>query len=270
MKPIAKECLLKHFQTHSLKGFGIEEMHSAIIAAGAVLHYLKDTEHPNLQHITSIQRIDREDYLWMDRFTIRNLELIGSGLDSNRDNGTSLLKVLDNTISPMGARMLKRWIVLPLKDLHKIQERLDLTEFFIKETDLRYKVSQHIKQCGDVERLVSKIALKKINPREVLQIAKGLQHIEALREIIANTENEYLKRISDALNPCHYIKEKILKELNENPPALVSRGGVFREGVNFELDELRRIAHGGKEYLVELQQKEALSYRYFFIKDWLQ
>ena len=255
----SKECLLKHFQTHSLKGFGIEEMHSAITAAGAVLHYLKDTEHPNLQHITSIQRIDREDYLWMDRFTIRNLELIGSGLDSNRDSGTSLLKVLDNTISPMGARMLKRWIVLPLKDLHKIQERLDLTEFFIKSTDLRHKVSQHIKQCGDIERLASKIALKKISPREVLQIAKGLQHIEALREIIAHTENGYLKRISDALNPCHYIKEKILKEMNENPPALVSRGGVFREGVNFELDELRRIAHGGKEYLVELQQKEALS-----------
>ena len=255
----ARECLSKHFQTHSLKGFGIEELSVAITAAGAVLHYLKDTEHPNLQHITSVQRIDRDNYLWMDRFTIRNLELIGSGQETSREQGTSLLKVLDNTISPMGARMLKRWIVLPLKDLHKIQERLDLTEFFIKSTDLRHKVAQHIKQCGDVERLASKIALKKISPREVLQIAKGLQHIESLRELIAHTDNEYLKRITDALNPCHYIKEKIFKELNENPPALVSRGNVFKEGVNYELDELRRIAHGGKEYLVELQQKEALS-----------
>src|SRR4030095_1048907 len=255
----ARECMSKHFQTHSLKGFGIEELGVAITAAGAVLHYLKDTEHPNLQHITSVQRIDRENYLWMDRFTIRNLELIGAGQETSREQGTSLLKVLDNTISPMGARMLKRWIVLPLKDLHKIQERLDLTELFIKATDLRHKVAQHIKQCGDVERLASKIALKKISPREVLQIAKGLQHIETLRELIIHTDNEYLKRIADALNPCHYIKEKIFKELNENPPALVSRGSVFREGVHFELDELRRIAHGGKEYLVELQQKEALS-----------
>jgi len=255
----ARECLSKHFQTHSLKGFGIEELGAAITAAGAVLHYLKDTEHPNLQHITSVQRIDRDNYLWMDRFTIRNLELIGSGQETSREQGTSLLKVLDSTISPMGARMLKRWIVLPLKDLHKIQERLDLTEFFIKSTDLRHKAAQHIKQCGDIERLASKIALKKISPREVLQIAKGLQHIESLRELIAKTDNEYLKRITDALNPCHYIKEKIFKELNENPPALVSRGNVFKEGVNYELDELRRIAHGGKEYLVELQQKEALS-----------
>jgi len=255
----ARECLSKHFQTHSLKGFGIEELGAAITAAGAVLHYLKDTEHPNLQHITSVQRIDRDNYLWMDRFTIRNLELIGSGQETSREQGTSLLKVLDSTISPMGARMLKRWIVLPLKDLHKIQERLDLTEFFIKSTDLRHKAAQHIKQCGDIERLASKIALKKISPREVLQIAKGLQHIESLRELIAKTDNEYLKRITDALNPCHYIKEKIFKELNENPPAFVSRGNVFKEGVNYELDELRRIAHGGKEYLVELQQKEALS-----------
>ena len=181
----ATENLLKHFGTHSLKGFGIEELHHSIVAAGAVLHYLKDTEHPNLQHITSIQRIDRDDYLWMDRFTIRNLELI-----SNGGEGNNLHKVLDNTVSPMGARLLKRWILLPLKDLKRINERLDLVEFFIKEVDLRTKLVHHIKQCGDIERLVSKIPLKKINPREVLQIARGLRHIEDIREICLHTSSD--------------------------------------------------------------------------------
>src|SRR3954471_3490515 len=171
----ATETLLKHFQTHSLKGFGVEAMPLAIVAAGAVFHYLRDTEHPNLQHITSIQRLEREDYLWMDRFTIRNLELLGSGVE----NGQTLLKVLDNTVSPMGARLMKRWIVLPLKDIAKINERLGLAEFLIKDVDLRTKLVQHIRQAGDIERLVSKIPLKKINPREVLQVARGLQQVEA-------------------------------------------------------------------------------------------
>src|SRR5271170_8072213 len=164
----ATENLLKHFQTHSLKGFGIEEFHEGIIAAGAILHYLKDTEHPNLQHITSIQRIDRDDYVWMDKFTVRNLELTGT-------NGETLLKALDKTISPMGARLLKRWLLLPLMDIRKINERLDLVEFLIKEVDLRNKITHHIKQCGDLERLVSKIPIRKINPREIMQIARGLQ-----------------------------------------------------------------------------------------------
>ncbi len=150
--------------------FWVEDMHAGIIAAGAILHYLKDTEHPNLQHITSIQRIDREDYLWMDRFTIRNLELLGSPIE----NGQTLLTVLDNTVSPMGARLLKRWMLLPLKDIRKINERLDLMEFFIKETELRNKLSQHIRQCGDIERLTSKIPMKKINPREVDADCEGL------------------------------------------------------------------------------------------------
>ncbi|RYZ71205.1 MAG: DNA mismatch repair protein MutS, partial [Proteobacteria bacterium] len=161
----ANEILLKHFQTHSLKGFGIEAMNDAIIAAGTILHYLKDTEHPNLQHITTIQRIDRNDHLWMDKFTIRNLELLGNGTEGNQ----CLLKVLDNTISPMGARLLKRWTIMPLNEEKRINERLNLTEFFIKDIDLRNKISMHLKQCGDVERLVSKIPMKKINPREVMQ-----------------------------------------------------------------------------------------------------
>jgi DNA mismatch repair protein MutS len=249
----ATETLLKHFQTHSLKGFGVEEMHEGIIAAGAIFHYLKDTEHPNLQHITAVQRIEREDYLWMDRFTIRNLEIIGSGAE----NGNSLLKVLDNTISPMGARMLKRWILLPLKDINKINERLDLVEFFIKEVDLRTKLLHHIKLCGDIERLVSKIPMKKINPREVMQIARGLHQVNDIKKECENVSNEYLKRLTDALNPCHYIYEKIINTIAENPPAIASKGGLIKEGVHQELDELRNIATHGKEYLTSLQQKEA-------------
>jgi DNA mismatch repair protein MutS len=247
----ANESLLKHFQTHSLKGFGVEGLQHSIVAAGAVLHYLKDTEHPNLQHITSIQRIDRDDYLWMDRFTIRNLELIGHG------DGNTLHKVLDNTVSPMGARLLKRWILLPLKDISRINERLTLVEFFIREVELRTKLVHHIKQCGDVERLVSKIPLKKINPREVLQIARGLKHIEEIKQLCAACENDYLKRLADSLNACHYIEEKITKEIVDNPPVQVARGGVVQPGIHTELDELRAIATGGKEYLVKLQQAEA-------------
>jgi DNA mismatch repair protein MutS len=249
----ATESMLKHFGTHSLKGFGVEELHHGIVAAGAVLHYLKDTEHPNLQHITSIQRIDRDDYLWMDRFTIRNLELIGNA----GSEGNNLHKVLDNTVSPMGARLLKRWILLPLKDINRINERLDLVEFFIKEVDLRTKLVHHIKQCGDIERLVSKIPLKKINPREVLQIARGLRHIEEIREICLNTSSDYLKRLADSLNGCRYIEEKIVKEIIDNPPSTAAKGGAIKEGIHAELDELRTIANGGKEYLVQLQQKEA-------------
>ena len=248
----AEESLLKHFQTHSLKGFGIESLHEGIVAAGAILHYLKDTEHPNLQHITSIQRLDRDDYLWMDKFTVRNLELLGTGIE----NGNSLLTVLDNTVSPMGARLLKRWLVLPLKDMNKINERLGLVEYLIREVDLRNKLIQHIRQCGDVERLVSKIPSKKINPREVMQLARGLQHIDHIQNICKNVDSDYLKRLGDALNPCHYIFNKITKEICENPPSLVTKGSVICQGVFDELDQLRKIASGGKQYLVELQQKE--------------
>lgn len=250
----ATESLLKHFQVHSLKGFGIEAMPGATIAAGAVLHYLKDTEHPNLQHITSIQRIDREDYLWMDRFTIRNLELTGTG---SGEAGNTLHKVLDNTVSPMGARLLKRWILLPLKDTTRINERLDLVEFFIKEVELRNKIAHHIKQCGDVERLVSKIPVKKINPREVMQIARGLQHVQEVKQLCSPVTDKYLVQLITTLNPCEVLIDAILNTITENPPALAAKGDVIKAGVHAELDELRKIASGGKEYLVELQQKEA-------------
>lgn len=248
----AKESLLKHFGTQSLKGFGVEDLHDGIIAASAVLHYLKDTEHPNLQHITSLQRIDKADHLWMDRFTIRNLELLG-GVESNN----SLLKVLDNTVSPMGARLLKRWMLLPLTNINKIEERLGLVEFFIKSVDIRNKISQSIKQSGDVERLVSKMSLKKINPREVLQIAKGLQQVQLIKNICESSDNEYLKRLGDSLNPCEYIAGKIVNEIIENPPISTSKGNVISMGVDESLDELRNIATHGKTYLLQLQKKES-------------
>ncbi len=247
----AEESLLKHFGTHSLKGFGVEELKNGIIASGAILHYLKDTEHPNLQHITSLQRINKDDHLWMDRFTIRNLELIGNG------DQQTLFKTINNTVSPMGSRLLRRWLLMPLNDISRINERLDTVEYLIKETDTRNKINAHIKQAGDVERLASKVPLKKINPREVLQVAKGLQQTESIKQLCAASSNEYLKRLGDSLNSCNYILEKILREIIENPPAAANKGGIIAKGIHHELDELRQIASGGKNYLLELQQKEA-------------
>jgi DNA mismatch repair protein MutS len=249
----AEDILLKHFQTHSLKGFGVDDLPEGLIAAGAILHYLKDTDHPHLQHITSLQRIDRNDFLWMDRFTIRNLELIHGNSEGNH----TLLSVLDNTVSPMGARLLKRWIVFPLKDIKRINERLDLVELLIKETDLRNKLTQSVKLCGDIERLVSKIPLKKINPREVLQLARGLKQVETIKQLCLASSNEYIKRLGNTLNPCPAIAEKIFKEIVDNPPALAIKGGMINSGVNPELDDLRKISHSGKEYLAQLQMKEA-------------
>ncbi|MGZ3847081.1 MAG: MutS N-terminal domain-containing protein, partial [Flavisolibacter sp.] len=224
----AEDVLLKHFDTHSLKGFGVEGLSFGLIAAGAVLHYLKETEHPNLQHITSLQRIEQNDYLWMDRFTIRNLELLNSPVE----NGSTLLKVLDTTCSPMGARLLKRWIVFPLKDIQKINERLDVVEHLILNTDQRNKLLHAMRQCGDMERLVSKIPLKKINPRELLQLARALRQIDVIKELCGRSNNLYLQRLSDALNPCHYISEKILKQIIENPPALAIKGGFINKAVH--------------------------------------
>lgn len=249
----AQETLLKHFQTHSLKGFGVDELSLGLVAAGAILHYLRDTEHPNLQHISSMQRIDRDDFLWMDRFTIRNLELLGA---PNSD-AHSLLKVLDQTASPMGARLLKRWMVFPLKDLGKINERLELVEYFIAQVDLRNQISHHIRLCGDVERLVSKIPLKKIGPRELIHLARGLQQVKEIQALCADSHNEYLRRLCSALNPCDYIAQKIQREIMENPAPTTAKGNYIASGVHAELDELRNIASTGKEYLVQLQQEES-------------
>lgn len=252
-KQYAEDILLRQFDTHSLKGFGIEKFSEGLIAAGAILHYLKDTEHPNLQHITSIHHIEQSDYLWMDRFTIRNLELLQSPVE----NGSTLLKVLDNTSTPMGARLLKRWIVFPLKDISKIDERLDAVGYLALNTDLRNKLVQAMRQCGDVERLVSKIPLRKINPRELLQLARALRQIAQIRQLCTESENHYLQRLADALNPCHYIADKISSEIIDNPPALAIKGGFINEKVNTDLDQLRNIAFDGKQYLLQLQQKES-------------
>lgn len=249
----ATESLLKHFQTHSLKGYGIESLHNGITAAGAILYYLKETEHPNLQHITSVQRMEREDFLWMDRFTIRNLELLHTGTDT----GNSLLKVLDHTVSPMGARMLRRWMIFPLKDIGRINERLDAVAFLVLQPDLRKQLAQAINICGDVERLVSKIPMKKINPREVMHLAKGLEQTALIKEACAAADDPCLQRLAGALDGCHLILEKIRKEINDNPPVAVNKGEVIRAGVQEELDQLRNIASGGKEFLVNIQQREA-------------
>ncbi len=249
----AQETLLKHFATHSLKGFGVEELQEAHIAAGATLHYLKDTEHPHLQHITGMQRIDQDDFLWMDRFTVRNLELLNSSVE----NGHTLLQVLDNTVCPMGARLLKRWLVFPLRDIRQINERLDVTEYFIKETDLAKALQQHLKQAGDLERLVSKIPLKKINPREVMQLARSLQQVQAIQQLLANTDNAYLQKLNKLLDDCPVILERILQQVSENPPVQVAKGGAICDGVHPELDKLRKIASSGKEYLLQIQQKES-------------
>ncbi len=248
----ATETLLKHFQTHSLKGYGIEKMQNGIIASGAILYYLKQTEHPNLQHINSIQRLEREDFLWMDRFTIRNLEL----LHTSADQGNSLIKVLDQTVSAMGARLLHRWMVFPLKDLIRINERLDAVAYFILQTDLRKQIAQSIKLCGDVERLVSKIPMKKISPREVLQLAHGLHQTSLIKKTCESSDNAYIQRLSDALNPCQFIADKIYKEISDTPPAAANKGNLIKAGIHAELDELRGIANGGKDFLVNIQQRE--------------
>lgn len=249
----AEDLLLRHFSTHSLKGFGVEGMKEALVAAGAIMHYLKDTEHPNLQHITSLHRIVQDDYLWMDQFTIRNLEL----LHSPADGGATLLKVMDSTVTPMGARLLKRWIVFPLKDVQKINERLDVTEHLIVHTDLRNKLLHAMRQCGDMERLVSKIPLKKINPRELLQLARALGQVGVIKELCLQADNAYFKRLGDVLNPCPYIADKIHRYITENPPALAVKGGFINKEVHSELDQLRTISFDGKQYLLNLQQKEA-------------
>jgi len=251
-KEYAEEQLLRHFGTHSLKGFGIENMNNGIIACGAILHYLKDTEHPNLQHITAIQRIIRNEHLWMDRFTIRNLELL-----SISEKSSSLFSTINQTVSPMGARLLKRWMLMPLNNVNSINERLHAVEFLIKETDARKNLGQYIRQAGDVERLAAKIPLKKINPRELLQVAKGLAQTESIKSLCSSLGNTYLNRLADSLNGCRLIYDKIITEIVENPPVAVGKGNLIAIGVNAELDELKEISSGGKNYLLQLQQKEA-------------
>lgn len=247
----ATENLLRQFQTHSLKGFGVDTGSPGIVAAGAILHYLRDTEHPNLQHITSLQRLEREEFLWMDQFTIRNLELMPA------PNRHSLLEVMDQTVSPMGSRLMRRWMLFPLRDAVKIKERIDAVGFLILQTDLKNLLQQNIKACGDLERLAAKIPLKKINPREVLHLARAMQQIGIIRQACASVTDTLIRNLGQSLQECTEMSQRILHELNDDPPVNLQKGGVIRSGVSPELDDLRAIASGGKNYLTQLQQKEA-------------
>jgi len=246
------DILLKHFKTASLKGFGVDDLELGIIAAGAALHYLGETKHRETEHIRSLARISEESYVWLDRFTIRNLELIFSP----HQDAITLYDVLDYTVSPMGSRMLKRWMVLPLRNKKDIEDRLSIVDFWSKRFDEVELISKEIKQIGDLERLISKAATGRINPREVVQLGHALQAIVPIREFCLQSDREELRRLGDQLNPCAVIKERIQKQVKEEPPLLLHKGGVISDGINDELDELREIALNGKDHLMAIQRRE--------------
>jgi len=248
----AQDRLLKHFETSSLKGFGVQGLQYGIIAAGAILQYLDITQHDHLQHITRISRIEEDRYVWLDKFTIRNLELFFSLNEGAR----TLIEIVDQTISPMGARMLKRWISLPLKDIQPINDRLDIVEFFCKNPEFRESIISQVKLIGDLERIISKVALSRINPREIVQLKRALYALEPIKKACAESKLQPLKKIGEQLTLCESIREKIEKEINPDPPIQVNKGHVFAEGASKELDELREILYSGKDYLVQLQQRE--------------
>ena len=249
----SREKLLKHFETKNLKGFGVEHLKNGIVASGAILQYLEMTQHYQIAHITSLSRIEEDRYVRLDKFTVRSLELLGS----MNDGGTSLLGVIDKTISPMGARMLKRWIVFPLKDEKPINERLDVVEFFFREPDFKDFIEEKLHLIGDLERIVSKAAVGRISPREVVQLKVALQAIEPIKNACLNAENESLRRIGEHLNLCESIRNRIAREIKNDPPLLINKGGVIADGINAELDELRQIAYSGKDYLLQMQQRES-------------
>jgi DNA mismatch repair protein MutS len=251
----ANEILTKHFEVNSLKGFGVDKLQAGIVAAGVVLHYLNDTEHRNLKHISSISRLEEDKYVWLDRFTIRNLELVSSP----HDNAVTLFEVLDQTATPMGARLLYKWIIMPLKEMKPIQERLGMVDYLIKDESLLDSFTNHIKQIGDLERLISKVGLQRVGPRELCALKKALYHIESVKKIAEESKNPYLGVLAEQLNPCLTIREKLERELQQDPPALLIKGNVIADGIDEDLDRLRKIAFGGKDYLVEIQKREAAS-----------
>ena len=249
----SRETLLKHFGTASLKGFGIENMNAATIAAGAALYYVSDTRQEQLKHINGISRIEEDKYVWLDKFTIRNLELISS----SNEKGVSLVEVIDQTITPMGGRLLKRWLLLPLKDVVTIEERQEAVNYILHHTEFSSILASHLKQTGDLERLISKAALGKISPREVQQLRRSLEMVQLIRELCLNADNNSIRIIADQINNCSLIKDRISRELHPDAPAMVIKGGVINDGFNPELDELRNIAYHGKDYLLKMQQREA-------------
>jgi DNA mismatch repair protein MutS len=252
-REFSTDILLRHFQTRSLKGFGVEDMVQGVIAAGACLHYLNETQHTKVEHITRISRIDNDHYVWLDRFSIRNLEL----LDSPNENASCLIDVLDRTLSPMGSRLMKRWMVLPLRDKQQIQERHAMVAYFLENTDLSLTIEALLKQIGDLERMVGKVATSRINPREVQQIKRALDAIEEVRTLCLAAPNQPMNIIGDQINPCQLIRKQIGESLMEDPPVQVIKGGVMATGVSSELDELRNLAYSGKDYLIQIQQRES-------------
>lgn len=249
----AHESLNRHFETNSLKGFGIDGLKLGIVAAGAILHYLSENQHSRLGHITSIGRIEEEKYVWLDRFTVRNLELISSP----HENATTLADVLDRTFTPMGGRMMKRWIVLPLKDEKPIRERLEAVSYLKAEDQISFEIGRRLKDIGDIERLISKVAVGKVNPKEVIQLKRTLLQIGPLKDLLSNADGTLLKKISDQLNPCVKLIDLIEKTLVDDPAVQIGKGFVIREGCDQELDELRTISMNGKDYVEELQNRES-------------
>ncbi len=249
----AYELLNEHFGTSSLKGFGIENLPSGIIAAGAILRYLEETEHKEVKHIASIARIEEDMYVWLDRFTIKNLEL----LHPQQEEGVPLIEVLDKTVTPMGARLMKKWVVLPLKDINAIQKRLDTVEVLVQDPSLWHKLFQSLKQVGDLERLISKVSVGRSNPRELLALKKALQQVAPIQRQLQSSSQELLMKLGEQLHRCDFLLEKIKKTLKESPPLVTNQGGLIQEGIHKELDELREMAHTGKDYLLQIQQKES-------------
>ena len=249
----AREKLLKHFETKNLKGFGVEHLKNGIIASGAILQYLLMTQHTQIGHVTSLARIEEDKYVRLDKFTVRSLELIGS----MNDGGSSLLNVIDKTISPMGARLLKRWLVFPLKDVLPINERLNVVEYFFRQPDFKELIEEQLHLIGDLERIISKVAVGRVSPREVVALKVALLAIEPIKAACMDADNASLNRIGEQLNICQSIRDRIEKEINNDPPLLINKGGVIKSGVNAELDDLRQIAYSGKDYLLQIQQRES-------------
>ena len=249
----AREKLLKHFEVKNLKGFGVEHLKNGIIASGAILQYLIMTQHTQIGHVTSLARIEENKYVRLDKFTVRSLELMGS----MNDGGSSLLNVIDKTISPMGARLLKRWLVFPLKDVQPINERLNVVEYFFRQPDFKELIEEQLHLIGDLERIISKVAVGRVSPREVVALKVALQAIEPIKAACMDADNASLNHIGEQLNICQSIRDRIDREIDNDPPLLINKGGVIKSGVSAELDELRRIAYSGKDYLLQIQQRES-------------
>ena len=249
----AQQKLYRHFNVKSLKGFGVDHLKCGVIAAGAILQYLEQTLHSQISHITTLSRIEEERYVRLDKFTVRSLELIGT----MQEDGKSLLDVIDHTVSPMGSRLLRRWVVFPLKDEKPINDRLDIVDYFFREPDFRALIDEHLHHIGDLERIVSKVAVGRVSPREMVQMKVALQAIEPIKNACLQASNESLKRVGERLSICEVLRDRIEREIQNDPPQLVQKGGVIRDGVNPELDELRQIAFSGKDYLLQIQEREA-------------